>query len=90
MTVPRCKNKSNPRAFCLPNNCSAPPEIAPDNPALFPDCKTMKTTIIIALIINNTLTAVAIKSLPLLHKQNIYPILYHVTKGIASIIKQRR
>ena len=37
-TVIRCKIKSSPRAFCLPNNVSAPPEMAPDNPALLPDC----------------------------------------------------
>src|SRR5699024_4668849 len=38
MTVPLCNTRSIPRAFCLPNNCSAPPDIAPDKPALFPDC----------------------------------------------------
>ena len=38
ITVARCKNKSSPRAFCLPKRCSAPPEIAPDRPALLPRC----------------------------------------------------
>ncbi|EFR99150.1 putative chromosome-associated kinesin, partial [Listeria seeligeri FSL N1-067] len=34
--VVRCKISSSPLAFCLPNNCSAPPEMAPDKPALLP------------------------------------------------------
>lgn len=32
----RLNKSSNP--FFLPNNCSAPPAIAPDMPALLPDC----------------------------------------------------
>lgn len=55
MIVPRCKTKSRPLAFCFPNNCSAPPEIAPDNPALFPDCNNTKTIKIIASIISNVI-----------------------------------
>ncbi len=39
-TVALLSTASNPRAFCFPTNCSAPPEIAPDKPALRPDCKT--------------------------------------------------
>lgn len=48
--VARCRTKSIPRAFCFPNKCSAPPEMAPDKPALFPFCRS--TTVIkpIALI----------------------------------------
>src|SRR5699024_1430681 len=59
-TVPRCKNKSIPRAFLFPNNCSAPPEIAPDKPALVPDCKTISVIIIIILMTKSTLITVAI------------------------------
>jgi hypothetical protein len=36
--VTRAKTASIPRAFFCPKSCSAPPEIAPDKPALFPDC----------------------------------------------------
>lgn len=49
-----CKTKSIPLAFVLPNSCSAPPEMAPDKPALLPDCNN--TTVIKArdTRINNT------------------------------------
>lgn len=58
-TVALLRTASKPRAFCLPINCSAPPEIAPDKPALRPDCKT--TTIInkIDTIINKIFTNAA-------------------------------
>lgn len=59
MTVPLCNTRSIPRAFCLPNNCSAPPDIAPDKPALFPDCNKIKIIIMIASMTNKTCTAVA-------------------------------
>jgi len=36
--VNRDRNKSNPRALVFPNRCSAPPEMAPEIPALFPFC----------------------------------------------------
>lgn len=57
--VARCRNKSIPLAFCLPKSCSAPPEIAPDNPALFPDCSTIKMIITIASITSKTFINVA-------------------------------
>lgn len=65
ITVPRWRTKSSPRAFCFPKSCSAPPEIAPDSPALLPDCKTINTIIIIALITNMILITLAIKQHPL-------------------------
>lgn len=36
-TVARCRTRSRPRAFCFPKSVSAPPEIAPERPALLPD-----------------------------------------------------
>ncbi len=58
-TVARLRKASTPRAFCFPINCSAPPEIAPDNPALRPDCNN--TTVIKATetIINKTYSKVS-------------------------------
>lgn len=58
-TVARVKKASTPRAFCFPISCSAPPDIAPDSPALRPDCS--KTTVINAIdvIINNTYNRVS-------------------------------
>src|SRR5699024_791019 len=61
ITVPRCKTKSIPRAFCLPNNCSAPPEIAPESPALLPDCNTINTIVIIESITNKLFKTVSIQ-----------------------------
>lgn len=55
-TVLRCKTKSKPRAFFLPNNCSAPPEIAPESPALDPDCSSTSTIKTTELMTNNILT----------------------------------
>ncbi len=37
-TVALTRTASKPLAFCLPTICSAPPDMAPDKPALFPDC----------------------------------------------------
>lgn len=64
ITVAFERKASIPRAFCLPINCSAPPEIAPDSPALRPDCN--KTTVIkaIAVKINNTIKMVVIVCAP--------------------------
>lgn len=59
--VVRCKINSRPLTFCFPNNCSAPPDIAPDKPLLLPGCniitvinstdvmtsKTVKTVLIV-------------------------------------------
>src|SRR5699024_10800947 len=56
--VPRCKKRSIPRAFCFPNNCSAPPEIAPDKPSLLPLCNKTSIIIIIELMTNNVFTTV--------------------------------
>ena len=63
-TVTLCSIKSIPRAFCLPNNCSAPPLIAPDNPALLPDCNN--TTVIndIEVMINRMIKIVFICVIP--------------------------
>ena len=49
------KNKSTPRCFCLPNNCSAPPLMAPESPLLLPSWSS--TTVINAIqsMINNTI-----------------------------------
>src|SRR5699024_12405109 len=47
ITVQRCNTKSRPRSFCLPNNCSAPPEIAPERHSLFPDCSNTRSYIIL-------------------------------------------
>ena len=41
--VTRCRTKSSPRAFCFPKSCSAPPEMAPERPALVPDCNNTTT-----------------------------------------------
>lgn len=63
-TVTLCSIKSMPRAFCFPKSCSAPPLIAPDKPALLPDCNN--TTVIndIEVMINRMIKMVFIMSNP--------------------------
>lgn len=56
MDVIRCNSPSMPRAFAFPIKCSAPPAIAPERPALLPDCNrttTISPTLIIARIISD-------------------------------------
>lgn len=78
ITVPRCRIRSNPLAFCFPNNCSAPPEIAPDKPALFPDWSKTKTIKIIESIISNVM-ATPSNSFDLLQNERIHN--YNVAKN---------
>lgn len=54
----RCNTASAPRAFCLPNNCSAPPEIAPERPLLLLDCSKTSTINRIDTIISKAETNV--------------------------------
>src|SRR5699024_568641 len=75
ITVPRCNTRSKPLAFCLPNNCSAPPEIAPERPSLLPDCNNTNTIIIIASTTNNIFTTLPMFILNLLLVQNTYKYL---------------
>lgn len=44
--------------FFPPNNVSAPPAIDPDNPALFPDCRTTTAINAIAMIASKIINAV--------------------------------
>ena len=53
--VTLCKTKSIPRAFCFPKSCSAPPEMAPERPALFPDCNNTTTINAIATMTSKAL-----------------------------------
>lgn len=48
-----CKIRSIPRTFCFPKSCSAPPEIAPDNPVLFPGWSSMTAINRIESMISN-------------------------------------
>lgn len=52
------KTASIPLAFCLPNNCSAPPEIAPERPELFEDCNNTTTINAIETMTNNVINNV--------------------------------
>lgn len=58
MIVTRWRTKSSPRAFCFPKSCSAPPEMAPERPALDPDCNNTTTindnATITSKVISNT------------------------------------
>lgn len=51
-------NNSSKPFFFPPNNVSAPPAIDPDNPALFPDCRTTVAINAIAIIASNIINAV--------------------------------
>lgn len=63
-TVALCKIKSIPRAFCFPKSCSAPPEMAPESPALLPDCNNTTTIKASETMINNVINNVFIVTPP--------------------------
>src|SRR5699024_2441563 len=70
MTIYLSNTRSISRAFSLPNNCSAPPDIAPDKPALCPNCNKIKIIIISASMTNKACTAVATFNILTKNKQS--------------------
>ena len=64
ITVNRWRIKSRPLAFCLPKSCSAPPEIAPDSPALLLDCSNTTMISAILTITSNVITNACMKTPP--------------------------